>query len=96
MLIPFLGNCSFIIVSFLSYSSGSFFICKSKFSSFSSFVASGIFSPSMFGVSICFFASSSVSLSFFSSKYGNTSDNICPPTGAATAPAWMILTTQKL
>ena len=34
------------------------------------------------------------SLSSLSSKYGKTSPSICPAIGAATAPPWVILTTQ--
>ena len=32
--------------------------------------------------------SSSFSSSLFNSRYGKTSDNTCPPTGAATTPPW--------
>ena len=93
MLIPLFGSCSFIIVSFLLYSSGSFFICNSKLTSFNLFVASSMVKPSISGTSTCIFISSSFSLSFFRSKYGSTSDNTWPPTGAPTAPAWGILGT---
>ena len=46
--------------------------------------------PIKSGTFISFF-SSSPSLGI--SKYGNTSENIFPATGAATPPPWMIFTT---
>lgn len=60
----------------------------SKPTSCNFFFASCRFSPRISGTSTSSMVSSSCSLSFFNSKYGNTSARICPPTGAATAPPW--------
>ena len=70
--------------------------CASNSTSFNTLVASFIDNPSTFGTSIVVTLSSSFSPSFNTSKYGNTSPNICAPIGAATPPPWLIITTQIL
>jgi len=89
-LIPAFGVCSFINVLSLSISLLSISYTASKPLSFNIFSASFKDFPSTSGV--C--TSSTISTSspvLFTSKYGNTSDKICPPTGAATPPACFIL-----
>lgn len=79
-------NLIFYISIFISTSSFSKYISK-FFSSKICFASSNVF-PLISGTCTWFttVSSSSSNTSLFTSKYGNISLNICPPTGAATPP----------
>ncbi len=95
IVIPSFGVWFVIIISEISIPSSTFiFICSPK--SFNIFSASFTFMFVILGTVTSVTGSNSSVLSFSSSKYGNTSDNICEPIGAATPPPWLIITTQKL
>lgn len=72
--------------------SPSYFISKPF--SFNIFSASDNVLYVISGTVTVFTSSLVSSLSCFNSKYGNTSPSTLPATGAATAPPWVILTTQ--
>lgn len=92
--IPGFGDCSFIIIS-SSFAFSPNSTCKfiSNPTSFKAFFASFRFKLRISGTSTSSKFSVVCSLSFLSSKYGNISPKTCPPTGAATAPPWVIITT---
>ena len=68
-------------------------ICISNLYSCRIFLASAIVLPVISGTVISFFNSISSGFPCVTSKYGNISDKIWPPNGAATPPLWLILTT---
>jgi hypothetical protein len=74
-------------------SSFSFSIANSIPFSFTIFCASSIVFPNKSGASISSTVSISSVFSWLISKYGKISLKICPPTGAATPPPWVIITT---
>ena len=88
IIIPAFGICSFTIVFSLSISSASLSKLNSSPHSFNIFSASDILLPSISGVWTSSIFSTSSWFPWFTSKYGSTSEKICPPTGAATPPPW--------
>ena len=95
ILIPPLGTWDFTIFSFLFIFSSPLSYLTFNPASFNIFSASSSVLYLTSGTVTTVFSVFVFSLSSLSSRYGKTSPKTCPATGAATAPAWMILTTQK-